>query len=32
MPEGPSRRLLGIIYGGWTGIMNVRRWTKAVTQ
>ena len=32
MPEAVAADSSGIIYGGWTGNMNVRRWTKAVTQ
>ena len=32
MPEGVAADSSDIIYGGWTGKMNVRRWVKAVTQ
>ena len=32
MPEGIAADSSGIIYGGWTGKMTVRRWVKAVTQ
>jgi hypothetical protein len=30
--EGIAADSSGIIYGGWTSNMNVRRWVKAVTQ
>jgi sugar lactone lactonase YvrE len=32
MPEGIAADRDGIIYGGWTGNMNLRRWVKNVTQ
>ncbi|MGB8612683.1 MAG: peptidyl-alpha-hydroxyglycine alpha-amidating lyase family protein [Pseudolabrys sp.] len=32
MPEGIAADSSGIIYGGWTGKMNLRRWVKAATQ
>ena len=32
MPEGIAADSSGIIYGGWTGKMNLRRWVKAITQ
>jgi hypothetical protein len=32
MPEGIAADSSGIIYGGWTGKMNVRRWVKGVAQ
>ena len=32
MPEGVVADSSGIIYGAWTGKMNVRRWVKTVTQ
>ena len=32
MPEGIAANSSGIIYGGWTGKMNVRRWIKGSTQ
>jgi hypothetical protein len=32
MPEGITADKDGIIYGGWTGKMNMRRWVKNVTQ
>jgi 6-bladed beta-propeller protein len=32
MPEGVVADSSGIIYGAWTGKMNVRRWVKSVTQ
>ena len=32
MPEGIAADAQGVIYGGWTGKMNMRRWVKAVTQ
>jgi len=32
MPEGVAADADGIIYGGWTGNMALRRWVKAATQ
>jgi len=32
MPEGVAADKDGIIYGGWTGNMNLRRWQKNATQ
>ena len=32
MPEGIAADAQGVIYGGWTGNMNMRRWVKAATQ
>jgi hypothetical protein len=32
MPEGVAADAQGVIYGGWTGKMNMRRWVKAATQ
>jgi hypothetical protein len=32
MPEAVAADSSGVIYGGWTGNMNVRRWVKTVTQ